>query len=53
LRASSDHGVTRIVVELYWDFWREHPAGRAQVRAAIERVLSRGSNWQIGEGNLS
>jgi len=52
LRASNDHGVTRMVVELYWDFWREHPEGRAQVRAAIERVLGRGRDWQIAEGNL-
>lgn len=52
LRASNIHGATKIVVEFFWDFWREHPEGLAQVRAAIDRVLGRGRDWQITEGNL-
>jgi hypothetical protein len=52
LRASNIHGRTTIGLELCWDFWREHPAGRAQARAAIERVLARGRGWQLEMGEL-
>lgn len=52
LRASNSHGRTDLHVEFCWDFWRGHPAGLSQVRAAIDRVLGRGRDWQITEGNL-
>lgn len=47
LRAHNAHGHTRLQLELHWDFWREHPAGIAQARAAVERVLARGRGWQL------
>jgi hypothetical protein len=52
LRASNSHGRTDIHVEFCWDFWREHPEGLAQVRAAINRVLDRDRGWRVAEGNL-
>lgn len=52
LRASNRYGSTRVVVEFFWDFWLKHPAGLAQVHAAINRVLARGRGWQVTEGNL-
>ncbi len=51
LRASNQHGLTELTLELCWDFWIEQPIGRAQVRAALERVLARGS-WQLEHGEL-
>jgi hypothetical protein len=50
LQASNAHGVTRITLELYWDFWIEHVDGRAQTQAAIARVLARGRDWQLVQG---
>lgn len=47
LRATNIHGTSRLGLELLWDFWTVHPAGRAQVQAAIERVLARGGGWQL------
>jgi hypothetical protein len=51
LRASNQHGLTRLTLELCWDFWIEQPSGRAQVRAALERVLVRGG-WRLEHGEL-
>lgn len=51
LRAANHHGVVRLTLELYWDFWIEQPIGRAQVRAALERVLGRGG-WAFEHGEL-
>jgi hypothetical protein len=51
LRASNQHGLVRLTLELCWDFWIEQPIGRAQVRAALERVLSRGG-WRLEHGEL-
>ncbi len=52
LRASNRYGTTKIVVEFFWDLWRNHPAGLAQVRAAIQRVFARERGWQLREGTL-
>ncbi len=52
LRAYNQHGRTTISLELCWDFWREHAAGRAQLRAALERVLERGRGWKLEQGEL-
>jgi hypothetical protein len=52
LRAYNTHGKTSIQIELHWDLWREHPAGIAQARAAVERILARGRGWQLEEGEL-
>lgn len=51
LRASNQHGLTRLTLELCWDLWIEQPIGRAQVRAAIERVLAR-AGWRLEHGEL-
>jgi hypothetical protein len=51
LHASNQHGLTRLTLELCWDFWTEQPTGRAQVRAALERVLVRGG-WRLEHGEL-
>jgi hypothetical protein len=53
LRASNSNGLSRLGISLCWDFWSVHPAGRAQVRAALDRVLGRGQGWQLEEGELS
>jgi hypothetical protein len=50
LRATNKYGSMRLNLELLWDFWIEHPAGQAQVRAAIDRVLARGRGWQVEKG---
>lgn len=47
LRATNGHGTSRLSLEVLWDFWTVHPAGRAQVQAAMERVLARGNGWQL------
>ena len=52
VRASNEHGITRLSLFLFWDLWFLHPAGRAQLRAAIERVLSRGRGWRLEQGEL-
>jgi hypothetical protein len=52
IRASNHYGSAKIVIELFWDFWLEHPAGLAQVHAAVARVLARGHGWVVTEGNL-
>jgi hypothetical protein len=52
LRASNEHGITNLSLSLLWDLWILHPAGRAQVRAAVERVLSRGRGWRLEQGEL-
>ena len=49
---TTKYGSMRISLELCWDFWREHPAGRAQLRAALERVLERGRGWKLEQGEL-
>lgn len=51
LRASNQHGLVRLSLELCWDFWIEQPIGRAQVRAALERVLGR-AGWRLEHGAL-
>jgi hypothetical protein len=33
----------------YWSLWINHPAGRAQVEAAVDRVLSLDRGWQRSE----
>ena len=45
LRASNSHFTTKLLLEVYWDLWREYPPGRALVDAGIARVLARGS-WE-------
>jgi hypothetical protein len=45
LRASNSHFATELLLEVYWDLWREYPAGRALVDAGVERVLARGG-WE-------
>jgi hypothetical protein len=52
LRASNQHGITHLELSLFWDLWKDHPAGQAQVRAAIERVLDRGRGWRLDKGEL-
>jgi hypothetical protein len=53
LRAlSSQYGTASIKLELCWDFWTKHPAGREQLRNALERVLSRGRGWQLESGEM-
>jgi hypothetical protein len=52
LSMNDQYGAARISLELCWDLWREHPASRAQLRGALERVLSRGRGWQLERGEL-
>lgn len=52
LSASKEHTLTYLYFSLHWDLWVKHPGGRAQVRAAIERVLARGRGWQLEKGEL-
>jgi hypothetical protein len=42
LRASNSHVATKILLEVYWDLWRDYPPGRAIVDAGVARVLGRG-----------
>lgn len=52
LRASNEHGRTSLSLTLFWDLWTHHPDARAQARAALERVLSRGRGWRLEQGEL-
>lgn len=45
LRISNCHFTTQILLEVYWDLWREYPPGRALVDAGVERVVARGG-WE-------
>lgn len=47
VHAYNSHGETSLQIELHWDLWRAHPAGIAQARAAVERVLARGRGWHL------
>ena len=47
LSASNRNGTSHLQLELCWDFWKAHPAGRAQLREAVERMLSHGRGWQL------
>lgn len=51
LRAYNHHGTTSLELELFWDFWQKHPAGRIQLRAAIDRVLGRQRGWKLEQGD--
>lgn len=51
LTASNMHGMyINLDLAIYWDLWTRDPAGRAQVEAAVERVLALGRGWQRAEG---
>jgi hypothetical protein len=41
LRASNSHTAIKILLEIYWDLWCDHPPGRALVDAGVSRVLAR------------
>ena len=45
LRASNSHFATQLLLEVYWDLWREYPPGRALIDAGIARVLAR-PGWE-------
>lgn len=45
LRASNSHFATELLLEVFWDLWRECPPGRTMIDAGIERVLARGG-WE-------
>jgi hypothetical protein len=44
IRAVNDHFATRIQLEVCWDLWIGHAAGRALLDAGISRVLAR-AGW--------
>lgn len=53
LRAVDTYGTTTSIrFELCWDFWVEHPAGRAQLLSAVARLFARGRGWQLETGEL-
>ena len=45
LRATNSHQSTKILLEVYWDLWRDYAPGRALLDAGIARVLARGG-WE-------
>lgn len=45
LRVSNSHFTTKLLLEVYWDLWREYPPGRTLVDAGVARVLARGG-WE-------
>jgi hypothetical protein len=45
LRATNSHHSTKILLEVYWDLWRDYAPGRALLDAGIARVLARGG-WE-------
>lgn len=45
IRAINDHFATRIQLDVFWDLWIGHAAGRALLDAGISRVLARGG-WE-------
>jgi hypothetical protein len=45
LRASNSHFTTKLLLEVYWDLWRDCPSGRALVDAGVARVLAR-PGWE-------
>jgi hypothetical protein len=45
LRASNSHFATKLLLEVFWDLWREYPPGRTLVDAGVARVLARGG-WE-------
>lgn len=49
LTLGNDDGFLTIDFEVYWDLWITEPAGRAQVEAAVDRVLALGRGWQRAE----
>lgn len=53
VHASRENTLTHLTLELCWDFWLKNPAGLAQVREAVARVLARGRGWQLSEGEPS
>jgi hypothetical protein len=45
LRASNSHFTTKLLLEVYWDLWRDYSPGRALVDAGVARVLAR-PGWE-------
>lgn len=45
LRASNSHFSTKLLLEVYWDLWRDCAPGRALVDAGVARVLAR-PGWE-------
>ena len=45
LRATNSHFGTELLLEVFWDVWRDFPPGRALVDAGVARVLAR-PGWQ-------
>lgn len=50
LTLGNDDGFLTIGLELYWSLWIDDPAGRAQVEAAVDRVLALDRGWRRSEG---
>jgi hypothetical protein len=46
LAAINCDGLVTIDLNVYWTLWIDEPAGRAQVEAAVDRVLALGRGWQ-------
>lgn len=49
LLAHNYDGVIDVGFDVYWSLWINEPAGRAQVDAAVDRVLALGRGWRRSE----